>query len=143
VVEVDPTTGSVDVKRYVIVHDTGRSINEMVVEGQIHGGFAHGVGYALFEEAIYLQEGGFLSASFLDYSIPGAPEVTVPTVLHIETPTDANPEGFKGAGESGTIPAPAALSNAIEDALRQARPDVLVGEIPITPNRIFDLLQPS
>jgi carbon-monoxide dehydrogenase large subunit len=143
VVEVDPTTGSVEVKRYVIVHDTGRSINEMVVEGQIQGGFAHGVGYALFEEAIYLQEGGFLSASFLDYSIPGAPEVTVPTVLHIETPTDANPEGFKGAGESGTIPAPAALSNAIEDALRQARPDVLVGEIPITPNRIFDLLQPS
>jgi carbon-monoxide dehydrogenase large subunit len=143
VVEVDPTTGSVDVKRYVIVHDTGRSINEMVVEGQIQGGFAHGLGYALFEEAIYLKEGGFLSASFLDYSIPGAPEVAVPMILHIETPTDANPEGFKGAGESGTIPAPAALSNAIEDALRQARPDVLVGEVPITPNRIFDLLQTS
>jgi carbon-monoxide dehydrogenase large subunit len=141
-VEVDPTTGSVDVKRYVIVHDTGRNINEMVVEGQIQGGFAHGLGYALFEQAIYLDEGGFLSPSFLDYSIPGAPEVAVPAVLHIETPTDANPEGFKGAGESGTIPVPAALSNAIEDALRQVRPDVLVGEIPISPNRIFDLLTP-
>ncbi|MDQ6790303.1 MAG: xanthine dehydrogenase family protein molybdopterin-binding subunit [Candidatus Dormibacteraeota bacterium] len=141
VVEVDPTTGSVDVKRYVIAHDTGRSINELVVEGQIQGGFAHGLGYALFEEAIYREDGSFVSASFLDYSIPGAPEVAVPRVVHIETPTDTNPEGFKGAGESGTIPAPAAITNAIEDALRQVRPDVLVGEIPVTPNRIFELLQ--
>ncbi|MBJ7600856.1 xanthine dehydrogenase family protein molybdopterin-binding subunit [Candidatus Nephthysia bennettiae] len=141
VVDVDPTTGSVDLKQYVIAHDTGRAINELVVEGQIQGGFAHGLGYALFEEAIYTREGGFISASFLDYSIPGAPEVGVPSVVHIETPTDANPEGFKGAGESGTIPAPAAITNAIEDALRQVKPDVLVGEIPVTPNRIFELLQ--
>jgi carbon-monoxide dehydrogenase large subunit len=141
VVEVDPTTGSVDLKRYVIAHDTGRAINELVVEGQIQGGFAHGLGYALFEEAIYREDGSFVSASFLDYSIPGAPEVAVPSVIHIETPTDTNPEGFKGAGESGTIPAPAAITNAIEDALRQVRPDVLVGDIPVTPNRIFELLQ--
>jgi carbon-monoxide dehydrogenase large subunit len=131
----------VDVKRYVIAHDTGRAINELVVEGQIQGGFAHGLGYALFEEAIYREDGSFVSSSFLDYSIPGAPEVAVPSVVHIETPTDTNPEGFKGAGESGTIPAPAAITNAIEDALRQVRPDVLVGEIPVTPNRIFELLQ--
>jgi carbon-monoxide dehydrogenase large subunit len=143
VVEVDPTTGSVDVKRYVIVHDTGRAVNALVVEGQIHGGFAHGLGYALFEEAIYTPDGGFVSASFLDYSIPGAPEVAVPTVLHFETPTDANPEGFKGAGESGTIPVPAAICNAIEDALRHVKPDVVVGELPVTPNRIFDLLNSS
>jgi carbon-monoxide dehydrogenase large subunit len=142
-VEVDPTTGSVDLKRYVIVHDTGRAVNAMVVEGQIHGGFAHGLGYGLFEEAIYLEDGGFVTPTFLDYSIPGAPEVLSPEVIHIETPTDANPEGFKGAGESGTIPAPAALANAIEDALRQVRPDVLVGDIPVTPNRIFELLKPS
>lgn len=142
-VEVDPTTGSVDLKRYVIVHDTGRAVNPMVVEGQIQGGFAHGLGYGLFEEAIYLEDGGFVTPTFLDYSIPGAPEVLSPEVIHIETPTDANPEGFKGAGESGTIPAPAALANAIEDALRQVRPDVLVGDIPVTPNRIFELLKPS
>jgi carbon-monoxide dehydrogenase large subunit len=141
VVEVDPSTGSVDLKRYVIAHDTGRAINELVVEGQIQGGFAHGLGYALFEEAIYREDGSFVSSSFLDYSIPGAPEVAVPNVVHIETPTDTNPEGFKGAGESGTIPAPATLANAIEDALRQVRPDVLVGDIPVTPNRIFELLQ--
>jgi carbon-monoxide dehydrogenase large subunit len=95
---------------------------------------------SLFEEAIYTEDGGFVSASFLDYSIPGAPEVAVPSVVHTETPTDANPEGFKGAGESGTIPAPAAITNAIEDALRQVKPDVLVGEIPVTPNRILELL---
>ena len=141
VVEVDPTTGSVDLKRYVIAHDTGRAINELVVEGQIQGGFAHGLGYALFEEAIYREDGTFVSASFLDYAIPGAPEVAVPSVIHFETSTDTNPEGFKGAGESGTIPAPAAITNAIEDALRQVRPDVLVGDIPVTPNRIFELLQ--
>jgi aerobic carbon-monoxide dehydrogenase large subunit len=140
VVEVDPTTGSVDLKRYVIAHDTGRPINELVVEGQIQGGFAHGLGYALFEEAVYTGDAAFISASFLDYAIPGAPEVAVPVVVHLETPTDANPEGFKGAGESGTIPAPAAITNAIEDALRRVKPDVLVGEIPVTPNRIYDLL---
>jgi carbon-monoxide dehydrogenase large subunit len=144
VVQVDPATGSVDLERYVIAHDTGQPINEMVVEGQMQGGFAHGLGYALFEEAIYLPDGGFVSASFLDYSIPGVPEVsTAPRLLPLQTPTDANPEGFKGAGESGTIPAPAALCNAIEDALRQVKPDVVVGEIPVTPNRIFDLLQES
>jgi carbon-monoxide dehydrogenase large subunit len=140
VVEVDPTTGSVDLKRYVIAHDTGRAINELVVEGQMHGGFAHGFGYALFEEAIYTQDGAFSSATFLDYSIPGAPEVHEPRIVHIETPTDANPEGFKGAGESGTIPAPATIANAIEDALRQVKPGVVVGDIPVTPNRIFTLL---
>ena len=140
-VEVDPSTGSVDLKRYVIAHDTGRPVNEMLVEGQIQGGFAHGLGYALFEEAIYTRDGGFVSASFLDYSIPGAPEVAVPAIAHLETPTDANPEGFKGAGESGTIPAPAAIANAIEDALRQVKPNVVVGEIPVTPNRIFELLE--
>lgn len=141
VVEVDPTTGSVDLKRYVIAHDTGRAVNEMVVEGQIQGGFAHGLGYALFEEAIYREDGTFITPSFLDYAIPGAPEVGVPEVVHMETPTDTNPEGFKGAGESGTIPAPAALLNAIEDALRHVRPDIVVGEIPATPNRIFELLR--
>ena len=89
-----------------------------------------------------VQDGGFVSASFLDYSIPGTPEVSLaPRLLPIETATDANPEGFKGAGESGTIPAPAAIANAIEDALRQVRPDALVGDIPVTPQRIFALLQ--
>ena len=140
-VAVDPETGSVDVLRYVIVHDTGKPINALLVEGQMHGGFAHGLGYALFEEAVYDPDGAFRSASFLDYAIPSPPELgTEPELLHIETPTDHNPEGFKGAGESGTIPVPAAIANAVEDALRQVRPEVVVDRIPITPQRVFDLL---
>src|SRR4030088_1881871 len=77
VVEVDPDTGSVRIVRYVIGHDSGRSINPLLVEGQLHGGYAHGLGYALFEEAIYTQDGNFVSPTFLDYLIPGAPEVDV------------------------------------------------------------------
>ena len=143
-VEVDVETGAVDVTRYVIVHDTGRAINSRLVEGQIQGGYVHGLGYALFEEAVYQADGTFVSASFLDYSIPGPPEAkTVPRVAHIETKTPANSEGFKGAGESGTIPVPAAISNAVEDALQQARPGTELDAIPITPLRLFELLHRS
>jgi aerobic carbon-monoxide dehydrogenase large subunit len=137
VVAVDPETGSVKIERYVIAHDTGRSINPMLVEGQMQGGFLHGVGYALFEEAIYSADGSLLSGSFLDYSIPGAPEVAVAPELHpIVTPTQANPEGFKGAGESGAVPVPAAISAAVERALMHVRPDVVVDRIPINPERV-------
>ena len=141
VVAVDPETGQVEVLRYVIAHDTGKTINELIVEGQMHGGFAHGLGYALFEAAVYDPDGNFRSASFLDYSIVSAGEVGAELELvHIETPTDANPEGFKGAGESGTIPVPAAISNAVEDALRKRKPDVVVDHLPITSDRIVEIL---
>src|SRR5207237_7917549 len=90
VVAVDPSTGAVDVERYVIAHDTGRPINPMLVEGQLQGGFAHGIGYALFEEAVYSPDGSLLSASFLDYSIPRPPEMsTVPEMRSLVTPTAA------------------------------------------------------
>jgi carbon-monoxide dehydrogenase large subunit len=140
-VEVDPETGAVNVLRYAIIHDNGKAINSRLVEGQIQGGYVHGLGYALFEEAIYQADGNFVSASFLDYSIPGAPEAgEVPRIQHIETETPANPEGFKGAGESGTIPVPAAISNAVEDAISRLKPGAHVDEIPITPLRLFELL---
>ncbi|HSP09989.1 MAG TPA: xanthine dehydrogenase family protein molybdopterin-binding subunit [Candidatus Dormibacteraeota bacterium] len=141
VVAVDPDTGQVEVLRYVIAHDVGQAINSMMVEGQMHGGFAHGLGYALYEAAIYDADGGYRTPSFLDYSIVTTGEVTaIPELVHIETPTDANPEGFKGAGESGTIPVPAAISSAVEDALRRRKPSVVVDSIPITSDRIVDLL---
>jgi carbon-monoxide dehydrogenase large subunit len=141
VVDVDPTTGSVEVVRYVIAHDTGRAINPLLVEGQLQGGYAHGLGYALFEEVIYQPDGGFQSASFLDYTIASAPELTVePILLPMGTPTPANPEGFKGAGESGTVPVPAAIANAVEDAIRQLRPEAVVNELPIGPMRLFEVL---
>jgi carbon-monoxide dehydrogenase large subunit len=141
VVAVDPDTGQVEVLRYVIAHDTGQAINELIVEGQMHGGLAHGLGYALFEAATYEPDGNFRSASFLDYTIVSTGEVIEPELAHIQTPTDANPEGFKGAGESGTIPVPAAISNAVEDALRKRKADVVVDRIPITSDRIVELLQ--
>jgi len=142
VVAVDPETGQVEVLRYVIAHDVGKAINPMLVEGQMHGGFAHGLGYALYEAAIYDADGGYRTASFLDYSIVTTGEVTaIPELVHIDTPTDANPEGFKGAGESGTIPVPAAISSAVEDALRRRKPDAVVDSIPITSDRIVDLLR--
>ncbi len=141
VVAVDPDTGQVEVLRYVIAHDTGKAINQLTLEGQLHGGFAHGLGYALYEAAIYDADGSFRTPSFLDYSIVSIGEVGAMLELaHIETPTDANPEGFKGAGESGTIPVPAAISNAVEDALRKRNPDAVVDRLPITSDRIVELL---
>jgi carbon-monoxide dehydrogenase large subunit len=142
-VAVDPNTGQVQVLKYVIAHDTGKAINTATLDGQLHGGFAHGIGYALFESAQYDPDGGFRGASFLDYSIVSAGEAFEPELVHIDTPTDSNPEGFKGAGESGTIPVPAAISNAVEAALRQIKPDAVVDFIPITPDRIVALLRSS
>jgi carbon-monoxide dehydrogenase large subunit len=144
VVSVDPETGHVDVVRYVIVHDTGKAINTRLVEGQMHGGYAHGLGYALYESAMYEPDGTFRSASLLDYTIVSTGEVTVlPDLIHIDTPTDTNPEGFKGVGESGTIPVPAAIANAVEDALRNRNPEAVVDRLPITPDRIVEMLDPG
>lgn len=144
VVSVDPETGHVDVVRYVIVHDTGKAINTRLVEGQMHGGYAHGLGYALYEAAVYEPDGTFRSASLLDYTIVSAGEVNVvPDLIHMDTPTDTNAEGFKGAGESGTIPVPAAIANAVEDALRKRNPEAVVDRLPITPDRIVEMLEPG
>jgi carbon-monoxide dehydrogenase large subunit len=141
VVSVDPETGHVDVVRYVIVHDTGKAINSRLVDGQMHGGYAHGLGYALYESATYEPDGSFRSASLLDYSIVSAGEVTTtPALIHTDTPTDSNAEGFKGAGESGTIPVPACIANAVEDALRKRNPEAVVDRLPITPDRIVEIL---
>jgi carbon-monoxide dehydrogenase large subunit len=107
----------------------------------MHGGYAHGIGYALFEAAVYDPDGGFRTPSFLDYSIVTAGEIGAgPELIHIDTPTDSNPEGFKGAGESGTIPAPAAISAAVENALRKLKPDAVVDFLPITSDRVVALL---
>jgi carbon-monoxide dehydrogenase large subunit len=141
VVAVDPETGHVEVLKYVIAHDTGKAINPVTLEGQLHGGFAHGLGYALYEAAIYDTDGSYRTASFLDYTIVSTGEMAVtPQLVSFDTATDANPEGFKGAGESGTIPVPAAISNAVEDALRKRNPDAVIDRLPITSDRIVELL---
>jgi len=86
--------------------------------------------YALYEAAVYDADGSYRTGELLDYTIVSTGEVGEPELVHIETPTDANPEGFKGAGESGTIPVPAAIANAVEDALRKRRPDAVVDRLP-------------
>ena len=141
VVNVDRETGGVDMQRYVIAHDSGRPINPMTLEGQLHGGYAHGLGYALFEEAAYSPDGNFQAPSFLDYTIVSAPELRVePELIHTETQTVHNPEGFRGVGEAGTIAVPAAVANAVEDALHAMGFDVCVGEVPVTPMRLWNLM---
>lgn len=142
VVEIDRETGAVGIVRYVIGHDSGRSINPLLLEGQLHGGFAHGLGYALLEEAVYLPDGSFVTPSFLDYLIAGPPEVAIPLeMVKIESEVFRNPEGFKGAGESATIPAAAAIAGAVEDALRKLGSKAFMNEIPITPERLLTALE--
>ncbi|HZV50138.1 MAG TPA: xanthine dehydrogenase family protein molybdopterin-binding subunit [Candidatus Dormibacteraeota bacterium] len=138
VVEVDLETCRVDVVRSLLVHDSGRLINPVLAEGQLHGGLAHGIGYALFEDAAYEPDGNQRAPSFLDYAIVSAPEMALSIQLeHQETPSPANPEGFRGIGESATIPAPAAICSAIEDALHRAGRRVELHEIPVTPEALF------
>ena len=139
-VRLDVETGGVDVVRYVLAHDSGHAINPMTLDGQLHGGYAHGLGYALFEEAIHSADGNFLTSSFLDYTIVSAPELKAePELIHTETHTDHNPESIRGAGEAGTIAVPAAIANAVEDALYAMGRDVCIDEVPITPMRLWSL----
>lgn len=117
IVEVDTATGQVQVLRYVVVHDSGTVVNPLVVEGQIHGGVAHGLGNALYEVCVYTPEGQLVTTTLADYSLPGAGDVPEVEIVHYETPSPFNPEGIKGAGEGGTIAAIPTLVSAIEDAL--------------------------
>jgi carbon-monoxide dehydrogenase large subunit len=138
IVEVDPETAMVSIARYVVVHDCGRMINPLLVEGQIHGGVAHGIGTAFYEQLVYDQQGQLLNASFMDYLLPTAAEVPAIETAHRETPSPYNPVGLKGVGEAGCIPTAAAFAQAVEDALGGA---VEIREIPLSPSALFDLLE--
>ena len=138
-VEVDPQTGAVTLLRYVVAHDCGHVINPMIVDGQIHGGVAQGVGGALFEEMIYDEAGQLLTSTFMEYHIPTAAELPPIETVHLEFPSPRNPLGIKGLGEGGAISPPAAIANAIEDAL--APFGVRVTETPVTPPRLGRLLR--
>jgi carbon-monoxide dehydrogenase large subunit len=137
-VEVDPATCFVKIHKYIVAEDCGRIINPMIVDGQVHGGVAQGIGAALYEEMIYDEDGQLLSASLVDYVIPSAVEIPNIDVVHIESES-AVAGGFRGMGEGGTIGAPAAIANAISDALSVL--DINVSILPMTPERIFRLLE--
>ena len=134
VVEIDRDTGQVQILRYVAHHDSGRIINPMVVEGQIHGGVAQGIGGALFERIAYGEEGQILNATFMDFLMVTAAEMPRIEEVHTETPSPNNPLGIKGVGEAGTIPVSATIANAISDALNTP-----VDHMPVTPEEVLTL----
>jgi carbon-monoxide dehydrogenase large subunit len=117
-VEVDADTGRVTVRRYVVVEDCGPVINPMIVEGQIHGAVAQGISEALGERLVYDDTGQLLTGSLMDYPLPAAGDVPSFTLGHLETPSPLTPGGYKGMGEGGTIGAPAAIANAVADAVK-------------------------
>jgi aerobic carbon-monoxide dehydrogenase large subunit len=133
-VHVDPKTFRLDILKYVVVHDCGRVINPMVLEGQIEGGVAQGIGGAFYERLAYDEEGQLRNASFMEFLMPYATEIPPIEIDHIETPSPLNPLGVKGAGEAGVIPVGAVLASAIEEAL-----GVTIAEMPLSPLKLYEL----
>jgi carbon-monoxide dehydrogenase large subunit len=138
VVEVDVETGRVRVLKYVAVDDCGRIVNPALVEGQIAGGVAQGIGGALLEHCAYDAAGQLLTATLMDYAVPTAVDLPSFELHHLETPAPSIAGGFKGAGEAGTTGAPAAILNAVNDAL--APLGALISDQPITPERVLRAL---
>ncbi|GAA4954563.1 CO/xanthine dehydrogenase Mo-binding subunit [Nonomuraea thailandensis] len=134
IVETDPDTAEIRILRYAVVHDCGRLINPMIVEGQIHGGVAQGIGGALYERMVYDQHGQLVNASFMDFLMPYATEIPHVETGHLETPSPLNPLGIKGAGEAGVIPVSAVIASAVEDA-----EGIEINRMPISPSELFDL----
>jgi CO/xanthine dehydrogenase Mo-binding subunit len=120
--------------KYVCVHDCGRVINPMVLEGQIQGGVAQGIGGAFYERLAYDPDGQLRNASLMEFLIPYATEIPDVEIHHLETPSPLNPLGIKGAGEAGTIPVGAMLASAVEDAL-----GIPILEMPLSPLKLFEL----
>jgi len=139
VVEVDPETGNVEILRYVAVDDCGNRINPMIVDGQIHGGIAQGIGQALFEEAIYDDQGNLLTGSLVDYPMPTAGDLPAFELGWTNTPTDVNPMGVKGIGEAGTIGSAQTIVNAVVDAVSPF--GVKHIDMPLRPRRVWDAIQ--
>ncbi len=135
-VRVDPKTFKLEVLKYVVIHDCGRVINPLVVEGQIEGGVAQGIGGAFYERLAYDDEGQLRNASFLEFLMPYATEIPTIEIDHIETPSPLNPLGVKGAGEAGVIPVGAVIASAIEEAL-----GVPITEMPLSPLKLFELVK--
>src|SRR5262245_43054244 len=138
-VEVDAGTGAVRILRYVVAHDCGRLINPVIVEGQIHGRVAQGIGGGLLEEMAYDDQGQLLTGTFMDYLVPTAMELPPIETVHLEFPSPRNPLGIKGIGEGGAISPPAALAGAVEDAL--APFGVRVRREPLGPSRVLELVR--
>jgi CO/xanthine dehydrogenase Mo-binding subunit len=139
ILEIDRETLQIEVRKYVVVHDCGRVLNPLLVDGQVHGGVAQGLGNAWFEQLVYGENGQLLNASFMDFLLPTALDVPRVEVGHEETVSPLNPLGTKGAGEAGAIPVGALFAQAIEDAL--AIPGLEILEIPLKPSRLWEIVE--
>jgi CO/xanthine dehydrogenase Mo-binding subunit len=138
ILEVDPETMMIEIKRYVCVEDCGVVLNPLILAGQVHGGAALGIANSYYEQLIYDENAQLLNASLADYLVPSTTEVPRFELGHEETPAPNNPIGSKGAGEAGTIPVPAVFAQAMDDALSDYDLEVL--EVPLSPNRLYELL---
>src|SRR5688572_27947734 len=138
IVEVDREAPNVEITRYVVVHDYGTQLNPMIVEGQIQGCVAHGIGNSFYEQLISDNDGQLLNATLMDYLLPTALAVPKVEMGHLETRSPLNPTGAKGVGEAGAIPTGALFAQAVEDALQGTGVEIL--EIPLSPNRLFELI---
>src|SRR4029077_11350983 len=139
VVELDPETGQVDLKRYIAVDDCGPQINPVIVEGQVHGGVVQGIGQALWEEAVYDESGQLVTGKMLDYALARSDMLPNIEVLSTVTPSPHHPLGLKGIGEAGTIASTVTVYNAVIDALEPFGVDNLT--IPLTPERVWRAMQ--
>jgi len=139
ILEIDPETMQVEIRKYVVVHDCGKVINPLILDGQVHGGVAQGLGNAFYEQLHYDEEGQLLNASFMDYLLPTALDVPRVETGHCETDSPLNELGIKGAGEAGAIPAAPLFVQAVEDALAIEGFEIL--EIPLSPSRLWELLR--
>jgi carbon-monoxide dehydrogenase large subunit len=139
ILEVDPETMMIEIKRYIVVEDCGTVLNPLILDGQIHGGVALGIGNSFYEQLVYDEYGQLLNASLADYLLPTSTEVPRIEIHHAETKSPLNPLGSKGAGEAGAIPVPALFAQAVENALHDYDLEIL--EMPLSPNRLFELLR--
>jgi carbon-monoxide dehydrogenase large subunit len=137
--EADPETGMIRLIRFIVVHDSGRIINPMIVDGQVAGAVAHGIGATLTEWMLFDGQGQPQTVNYADYLLPATDTVPPIEVVHMESPTPLNPLGVKGAAESGTVAAPAAIVSAVEDALRPF--NVRIRDLPLTPERLHALIR--
>ncbi len=139
IIEIDPQTMQVDFQKYVVVHDCGKVINPLILDGQVHGGVAQGIGNAYFEKIVFDDQGQLLSGSFMDYLLPTSLDVPRIETGHEVTESPLNPLGIKGAGEAGAIPTGPLFAQAVEDALKDTKIEIL--EIPLNPARLWELVQ--
>jgi carbon-monoxide dehydrogenase large subunit len=139
VVEIDKDTCEIEVKRYIAVSDVGNACNPMIVDGQVHGGIAHGIGQVLFEEAVYDAQGALLTSDLTEYALPRATQLLNFELERTVTPTQHNSLGAKAAGEIGTLSPPPAIANAICDALSAFGVEHI--DMPITPDKIWHLIR--